>query len=50
VEDLKPGTYSRGAIATIRFADGTASELPTSVLLPLGKQAPEITINKTAAS
>jgi small subunit ribosomal protein S4e len=50
VEDLKAGTYSRGAIATIRFADGTASELPTNVLLPLGKQAPEITLTKTAAS
>jgi small subunit ribosomal protein S4e len=50
IEDLKPGTYSRGAIATIRFADGTASELPTDVLLPLGKQVPEITLTKTAAS
>ena len=49
VEDLKPGTYSRGSIATIRFADGTASELPTSVLLPLGKQVPEITLTKTAS-
>jgi len=50
VEDLKPGTYSRGKIATIRFADGTTSELPTSVLLPLGKQVPEITLTKLAAS
>ena len=50
VEDLKAGTYSRRAIATIRFADGTASELPTDVLLPLGKEAPEITLTKTAAS
>lgn len=50
VEDLKPGTYSRGSIATVRFADGTASELPTGVLLPLGKQVPEITLTKTAAS
>ncbi len=50
VEDLKPGTYSRGSIAAIRFADGTASELPTDVLLPLGKQLPEITLTKTAAS
>lgn len=50
VEDLKSGTYSRGSIATIRFADGTSSELPTSVLLPLGKQVPEITLTKTAAS
>jgi small subunit ribosomal protein S4e len=46
VEDLKAGTYSRGPIATIRFADGTTSELPTSVLLPLGKQVPEITLTK----
>jgi len=50
VEDLKPGTYSRGSIATIRFADGTSSELPTSVLLPLGKQVPEITLTRIAAS
>jgi small subunit ribosomal protein S4e len=50
VEDLKPGTYSRGAIATIRFADGTSSELPTNVLLPLGKQVPEITLTKLPAS
>jgi small subunit ribosomal protein S4e len=49
VEDIKPGTYQRGAIATIRFADGTASELTTSVLLPLGKQQPEITISKLGA-
>ena len=46
VEDVKQGTYQRGAIATIRFADGTASELTTSVLLPLGKQQPEITVSK----
>lgn len=50
VEDLKPGTYSRGSIATVRFADGTSSELPTGVLLPLGKQVPEMTLTKTAAS
>jgi small subunit ribosomal protein S4e len=49
VEDVKPGTYQRGAIATIRFQDGTASELTTSVLLPLGKQQPEITISKLGA-
>jgi small subunit ribosomal protein S4e len=50
VEDVKSGTYSRGSIATIRFADGTSSELPTSVLLSIGKQIPEITLTKTAAS
>ncbi|HXQ92697.1 MAG TPA: S4 domain-containing protein [Nitrososphaerales archaeon] len=50
IEDVKPGTYSRGSIATVRFADGTSSELPTNVLLPLGKQVPEITLTKSAAS
>jgi len=50
VEDMKPGTYSRGAIATIRFADGTSSELPTSILLPLGKEVPQLTLTKTAGS
>lgn len=49
VEDVKSGTYQRGAIATIRFQDGTASELTTSVLLPLGKQQPEITVSKLGA-
>lgn len=49
VEDVKSGTYQRGAIATIRFQDGTTSELTTSVLLPLGKQQPEITISKLGA-
>ena len=49
VEDVKQGTYQRGAIATIRFADGTLSELTTSVLLPLGKQQPEITVSKLGA-
>jgi small subunit ribosomal protein S4e len=44
VEEIKGGTFSRGSIATVRFEDGTASELPTSILMPLGKQAPEITI------
>jgi small subunit ribosomal protein S4e len=50
VEELKPGTFSRGAIAQVRHRDGTPSELPTSVLLPLGKQLPELTISgsKTA--
>jgi small subunit ribosomal protein S4e len=46
VEEVKQGTYQRGAIAAIRFADGTSSELTTSVLLPLGKQQPEMTISK----
>ena len=46
VEDIKPGTYQRGSIATIRFPDGTTSELTTTVLLPLGKQQPEITVSK----
>jgi small subunit ribosomal protein S4e len=50
IEDMKVGTYSRGPIATVRFADGTSSELPTSALLPLGKQVPEITLTKSAAS
>jgi small subunit ribosomal protein S4e len=50
VEDMKPGTYARGAIATIRFADGTSSELPTNILLPLGKEAPDITLTKPVAS
>jgi len=50
VEDVKAGTYSRGAIATVRFEDGTTSELPTDVLLPLGKQLPEITLTKIGAS
>ncbi len=50
VEDVKAGTFSRGAIATIRLADGTASELPTSVLMPLGKQQPEVTVSGIEAS
>jgi small subunit ribosomal protein S4e len=50
IEDVKAGTYSRGSIATVRFADGTASELPTSVLLPLGKETPQITLTKTMAA
>lgn len=45
VEDMKAGTFSRGAIATIRFADGKMSELPTGTLLPLGKKLPEITFS-----
>jgi ribosomal protein S4E len=49
VEDVKPGTYQRGSIATIRLADGTTSELTTTVLLPLGKQQPEITVTRLGA-
>lgn len=48
VEDMKAGTFQRGAIATIRFGDGTTSELTTTVLLPLGKQQPEITVSKVS--
>ncbi len=47
VEDLKPGTFSRGAIATVRLQDGSLSELPTTMLMPLGKQLPELTVSKT---
>lgn len=50
IEDLKPGTFSRGAIAAIRFEDGTLSELPTITLLPLGKQRPDITVSGIRAS
>ncbi len=44
VEDIKPGTFSRGSIATVRFGDNSTSELPTRILMPLGKQAPELTV------
>lgn len=50
VEELKAGTFSRGAIASVRLADGTSSELPTDILMPLGKQAPSITLSKHVAS
>jgi small subunit ribosomal protein S4e len=50
LEDLKPGTFSRGSISTVRFADGTSSELPSSILMPLGKQLPSLTVTKTRAS
>jgi small subunit ribosomal protein S4e len=50
VEELKAGTFSRGAIAQVRYQDGTPSELPTSVLLPLGKQLPELTISTIKAA
>ncbi|MHB8565998.1 MAG: S4 domain-containing protein [Nitrososphaerales archaeon] len=50
VEDMKPGTFQRGSIATIRLADGTVSELPTTVLMPLGKQLPELTISSLNAA
>jgi ribosomal protein S4E len=45
VEDLKPGTFARGAISTIRFRDGTSSELPTRMLMPLGRQVPNLTLS-----
>lgn len=50
VEDLKPGTFSRGSIASVRLGDGTSSELPTNILMPLGKQIPNITVSKHGAS
>jgi small subunit ribosomal protein S4e len=50
VEDVKPGTFSRGSIATVRFADGSTSELPSDALMPLGKQLPNITIASNRAS
>jgi small subunit ribosomal protein S4e len=50
VEDIKPGTFQRGSIATIRLPDGTVSELRTTVLMPLGKQLPELTISSLSAS
>ncbi len=48
VEDLKAGTFQRGSMATIRLSDGTVSELPTTVLMPLGKQLPEITVSRAS--
>jgi len=48
VEEMKPGTFSRGSIATVRLPDGTASELPTSILMPLGSQLPTITFSGLA--
>lgn len=50
VEDIKAGTFSRGSIATVRFEDSTTSELPTRILMPLGKQAPELTISLPRAA
>lgn len=50
VEDIKPGTFQRGSIATIRLGDGAVSELRTNVLMPLGKQLPELTISSPSAS
>jgi small subunit ribosomal protein S4e len=50
LEDLKPGTFSRGSIGTVRFADGTTSELPSGALMPLGKQKPNLTVSKVASS
>ena len=50
LEDLKPGTFSRGSIGTVRFSDGTSSELPSSILMPLGKQLPTLTVTKPRTS
>jgi small subunit ribosomal protein S4e len=50
LEDLKAGTFSRGSIATVRFSDGTSSELPSSILMPLGRQLPSLTVTKTGAT
>jgi small subunit ribosomal protein S4e len=44
VEEIKPGTFSRGSIASVKFEDGSTSELPSRILMPLGKQASEITV------
>ena len=49
VEDMKPGTFSRGSIASIRLADGTSSELPATALMPLGKQLPTLTLSRAGA-
>ncbi|MHB1909523.1 MAG: 30S ribosomal protein S4e [Nitrososphaerales archaeon] len=50
LEDIKAGTFSRGGIATVRFADGTFSELPLTTLMALGKQLPSLTVTKIGAS
>ncbi len=50
VEDLKPGTFSRNAIASVKLSDGTSSELPTNILMPLGNQLPNITVSRKTAS
>jgi len=44
IEDLKLGTFSRDPIATIRLSDGNSSELPTGILMPLGKERPSMTV------
>jgi small subunit ribosomal protein S4e len=50
VEDLKPGTFSRDSIASVRLPDGASSELPTKILLPLGKELPVITVSARTMS
>jgi small subunit ribosomal protein S4e len=49
VEDIKPGTFSRGSIATVRFGDNSTSELPTLILMPIGNKLPELTISPVQA-
>ena len=48
LEDSKAGTFSRGAIGTVKFADGSTSELPSAILMPLGKQLPDLTLTRNA--
>jgi small subunit ribosomal protein S4e len=48
VEGLKEGTFSRAPIASVTLSDGSSSEIPTSILLPLGKELPPLTISKVA--
>lgn len=46
IEDLKSGTFSRGAMASVKHSDGTISELSTEILMPLGKEIPQITVSR----
>ncbi len=50
IEDIKAGTFSRGAISTVSFEDGKTSALATEILMPLGKQLPRITIRMPGAA
>jgi small subunit ribosomal protein S4e len=50
IDDLKAGTFSRAPIASVRLADESTSEIPTRMLLPLGKELPPITVNRPKAS
>jgi len=43
VEDLRPGTFTRGPMATISFG-AESVELPTSLLMPVGEDKPLIYI------